>query len=257
MLFKKGLSLITAGLLLAQAASAMLVHDPFASLQHKVAIGQRVKQLLNMAQQIKTQAEIYKETLKSTKNTITGTKFNWDNIESTMNQLALVQRDGEALAYSAKDLDNHFQRIYPGYGKKTADKANYQLQYKKWVNTNQDTMKGTLKALNLSYKDLQNEKDLKTKLQKHARTAKGQMEAAQVANEIAAEEVNQLQKLRQIIIANSNAQVEYQAFQAQKDAQLEESYQDMLKNLGKKTGKYKENPAFGKINLNQLKGARR
>jgi P-type conjugative transfer protein TrbJ len=85
-------------------------------------------------------------------------------------------------------------------------------------------MNGTLKSLNMSYKDLKEEKKLKNKLATHARSTHGQMEAAQVANEIAAEEVNQLQKLRQILITSTNAQVEYQAFQAQKESSAEESF---------------------------------
>lgn len=237
-------------------SQSMIVYDPVAGALNKFAIGQRVTQLINMARELQNQAAMYTETIKSTQNAITGASFNWDNVEGIMNKLGNVIDEGESLAYSAKNIEGDFKQVYPGYGKNKSEKANYQVQYKKWVNTNQDTMKGTLKSLNLSYKDLQNEKKLKEKLQTQAKTAHGQMEASQVANEMAAEEINQLQKLRQILITNASSQAEYQAFAAQKDAAVEESFNSMLQNLETKIPEYKNKVEFGKININHFKGVR-
>lgn len=229
-------------LVFSSAAKSMVVYDPANYIQNFKTAYQMVKQLEQSAKQTKHQFE----QLKSLKTNIDN--FQWKNLNQAIHDLSRDVEQGKSLAFSMSNLDKEFKRRFPGFEKSGSNKTNYQEKYKEWVNTNQNTMHGMMKALNTQYDSLKKEQSLKDSLMNQAKTANGSMKAIQVGNEIAAEQVNQMQHLRQIMLTNTNAITEYQAFQAQKEAAKEQAIDDVLAHTGDDlSAKYDGSGGFGQF----------
>ena len=169
----------------------------------------------------------------------------WDNTEAALNQLnqAITQR--HALVYAMANMDQQFKQHYPGYHQTAT--ADYSSDYQSWVKTNQATMNGVLDQLQASYQQQQQEQTMDQILADRARHSVGRMQALQVANEIAAEQIAQLQKLKATIMAQANAQAEYYAYQSQKDAVQQQSVDAVIQKSKSQFPKYRENSQFGLI----------
>lgn len=158
-----------------------------------------------------------------------GNFTDWQNASNEVtNKLGTLAQNFSAmskLAYSASNADSQFQQTFPGY---TAP-ANYQQSYTNIVNNTTQALEAALGAIGMSAKDFQNENARLSKLQNVTQSASGTTSAVQAAAQIATEEVNQLQLLRQTTIAQTNAQTAYYAAQTQKEANANMAIDNMLK----------------------------
>ena len=68
------------------------------------------------------------------------------------------------------------------------------------------------------------------------------MQALQVSTAIANEGVNQLQELKRIVVAQSNAQNSYMAYKASQDSYSEHSLEEVKDNMQTDFPPYKDNP---------------
>jgi P-type conjugative transfer protein TrbJ len=134
-------------------------------------------------------------------------------IAEDLSHLAQVVQGGRALAYSMANLDVQFRNAFPGY---TFNPLYYQ-NYKKWSQTSLDTTQSTLKAVGLQAEQLRHEQALLASLRQMAQTSVGRMQALQVGNEIAEQQVQQLMKLRGLILADLQSKQAFQAAQIQKE----------------------------------------
>ncbi len=223
-------------------ALAMVVYDPANWFANHASALAMAKQIQESAMQTKHQFEQLKRLKENLQS------FHWNDVQGTINQLASDMERGKALAFSMQNLDSEFKRRFPGFEKNSGGKTDYKKQYSEWVDTNQHTMNNTMNAMGKQYKALKDEKDLRNKLLTQARTADGSMKAVQIGNEIAAEQVNQMQNLRQIMITQTNAMAEYQAFEAQRTAQKEQVMQDVISKLDANAStKYESHGGFGQF----------
>lgn len=193
--------------------------------------GLLTQQLNNLIQQVKyTQQELAQLG-----------NYNWNTSQSVINQLGNQVNQANTLAYSAGNIDSNFRKIYPGY--QTNPTASYANQYQNIVTTTQNTLNSILQSMGLSAADFANENTRMQALQNQAQNADGQTKAIQAASQIASAEVEQLQLLRQTVIAQTNAQTAYYAAQVQKE---ENSRADMSKIIqsgsSNITGKLDEHP---------------
>src|SRR5262249_3266441 len=78
---------------------------------------------------------------------------------------------------------------------------------------------------------LQNEQTILRALRDMSETAEGRMEALQVGNQIAEQTVEQLMKLRQLMLADLQSKQVYQAQEVQKDAAKEAAVEQFFKYL--------------------------
>jgi len=202
------------------------------SLKTATMVIQQVQQIKNQLQAIQYQATNLK--------TLSGQ--NWDNARQSLNQLASAMQQGNALAYSASNVDQQFKKQFPGYTGEQGGTTDYSGQYQKWVQTNQDTMNGVIDQINASYEQQSQEEALDQLLAQKAKTPQGRMQALQVGNEIAAEQIAQMQKLKATMMAQANAQAEYYAYQAQKDAAKQQSVDAVVKTSGSAYPSIKVNP---------------
>jgi len=197
---------------------------------------QQVQQIQNQLQSIAYQTKNLKQLSGS----------DWDDTQQALNQLSAAIAQGRSLAYSASNIDHQFKTIYPGYQNQSSG-TDYASDYKKWVQTNQDTMKGVMDQLSASYHQQAQEQAMSQRLAQKAQHTEGRMQALQVGNEIAAEQIAQMQKLKATMMAQANAQAEYYAYQAQKDAAMQQSVDAVIKTSDSVYPKYQEKTEFGEV----------
>jgi P-type conjugative transfer protein TrbJ len=119
---------------------------------------------------------------------------------------------GNGLAYSMANLDDEFNARFPGYG--NANSTNYAGMYRSWYNTNLDTAHSALKAAGLQYSQLNNDAALVQTLQQQSQNSTTLLETLQVGNSMAAQELAELEKLRQLMLTDITSKATYQAQQA-------------------------------------------
>jgi P-type conjugative transfer protein TrbJ len=135
-------------------------------------------------------------------------------IEGDLQALADIVQQGRALAYSMANLDEEFRTRFTGQGYRGIA---YLEEYAEWSQTSLDTTLSALRAVGLQASQLQNEETVLQGLRELAVTADGRMQAIQVTNQIAEQNVQQLMKLRQLMMADISAKAAWQAEQTQRD----------------------------------------
>jgi P-type conjugative transfer protein TrbJ len=177
------------------------------------------KDLAGQASQIQNQL---KELADMALNT-TGLSTNnvWGTVVQDLNQLNSLLNQSKALAYTASNLDTQFANkygTYTSYLTQNMGAKAWQQKYAQWSQDGSDNALYTLKDLNLQASQMQSDAALMQQLQGLAGSAQGRMQALQAANMIAAQNVDQIQKLRQLIMLQAQMQANYLAIQQDKEA---------------------------------------
>lgn len=139
-------------------------------------------------------------------------------VMADISRLAGVVQNGRALAYSMANLDAEFRNRFRGYG---YNARTWFRDYRDWSQTSLDTTLGTLRAAGLQGEQLASEQAVLAQLRNMAQSSNGRMKALQVSNQIMEQQVQQLMKLRQLILADLQSKQAYQAAQIQKQASEE------------------------------------
>ena len=113
-----------------------------------------------------------------------------------------------------QNLSTQFQQRYPGYQAPT----NYEQEYQAWTNNSLGGIKTALETANRQNKMFDGENANMQQIKARSDSAVGQMQALQTSNMLAAQVVEQLQKLRQLQMAEMQAQNLYMATQIQDQA---------------------------------------
>jgi len=173
---------------------------------------QLVMQYLRQAQQL---AEAIKQTTDMLKNSRVLPSQVFGPIASDINALASIVQGGQALAYSLANLNTLFTARFPGYG---YTGSGYFAQYRTWSQTSLDTTLGALRAAGLQGQQLQSEQSILNALRSMAETTDGRLEALQVIGQISEQQVQQLMKLRELMMADMSSKQAYQGAVIQNQA---------------------------------------
>ena len=173
---------------------------------------QLVLQYIRQGEQLANELNMYADMVRNSQR-VGSQPFG--SISSDINALANVVQGGQALAYSLGNLDQLFRMTYPGYG--TTPNV-YYVQYRDWSQTSLDTTLGALRAAGLQGQQLQSEQAVERSLESMAQGSDGRMEALQVLCDIADLQVQQLMKLRQLMVADMSSKQAYQAAMIQQQA---------------------------------------
>src|SRR5579872_4543406 len=183
------------------------------------AFATEVTQLLNHAQlvlqyirqgaQLANELNMYADMLKNTK-------------MLSAHTLAAIVQGGQALAYSLGNLDQRFRQTYPGYG---YNAGAYYTQYRNWSQTSLDTTLGTLRAAGLQGQQLQSEQAVIAALRNSLAGTDGRLEALHALGDISEQQVEQMMKLRELMMADMSSKQAYQAAVLQRQAASEAAAQ--------------------------------
>lgn len=168
-----------------------------------------VMQEITQAQQLVQQINMYQSMLKNLQNIPTQM---FSPIMADLAQVQSIAKGGLALSFASSNIASQMGDTYKGFTQ--ADK--FKDSYQKWSQTTMDSIKGTLEAHKMTMDQFSTEESTMSTLRSHLGSSGGALQALQAGGEIAAEQVSQLQKLRQTMVAQSQAQT---AFMAQATAE--------------------------------------
>ena len=214
------LSLAASAIIVTASIPSQPVHAADAVLC--VNCGSEITQIANkltMVQQLATQAEQLKTQIGQFENMVTNTKSVtqnlWGNTMADLQRVNSLFQQSKALAYTISNLDSQFAQRYKGYTGYLGGKQNFQTKYQQWSQEASNNNLYALKAAGLQNSAMASENALMQQLQGMSGSAEGQKQAIQVANMIAAQNVNQIQKLRQMVM--TQVQLEANYYQQQQD----------------------------------------
>jgi len=184
------------------------VFDPINYAQNKLNEANTLKATINQATQITYQLQQLEMQVQALKNIPRGL---WGEIQTDLRQLQQIVRRNGGIAYTDSNLATDFARTYPGFSSPT----DYARAYQSWTENALGGIKTSLEDAGLQSGQLQSEDDVLRSLQALSDGAMGHMQALQVGNMIAVQEVHQLQKLRQLQMAQIQAQAGFLATQQQ------------------------------------------
>jgi P-type conjugative transfer protein TrbJ len=176
-------------------------------LNHVELINQYIRQGLQYQSQLQ---QLQQQIIAGTKNPAQI----FGNIQLDLQQLGNTVQGGLSLAYTMQNLNGVYSQRFPGYAPQG---TNFSAQYQTWGKTVLDTVLGTLRAAGLQGKQLQSEQSILQGLRGLSSSAVGEMEAAQVGVQISEQQVEQLQKLRELMLADLQSKAAFQSAQVQKD----------------------------------------
>jgi P-type conjugative transfer protein TrbJ len=174
--------------------------------------GQLVMEYIRQGEQLANELKMYADMLRNVKN-LPNQVFG--SISADINALAGIVRGGRALAYSLGNLDQIFRQTYTGYG---YNARAYYTNYRNWSQTSLDTTLGALRAAGLQSQQMQSEQAVLDSLRGMAQSSDGRMQALQVLGQINEQQVQQLMKLRELMLADLSSKQAFQASVIQQQA---------------------------------------
>ncbi len=186
-------------------------------------IRNEIQLIMQVAEQIKTYKKLVEQYKNMLENSSKWEELFWsEGIDSLLKLAEALDKDG-VIAYSAEAILDAFEEQYPGYEEYlkieapewTPEKQNE--FYKKWRKSARNNITGALEAMKKHHEDFATEEEVIAALQVQASSPEGRNQALQTANEIAIEQLRQMQKLRQMIMTQVNLQANYMAANLDKE----------------------------------------
>ena len=162
-------------------------------------VDNQLTQISQLAEQIQNQLNIYENMLQ---NTAQLPDHIWGQVESDLNQLRDIIDQGQSISFSMGSADDVLKQRFQSYADLQTAAANgtdLSSNYARWSDTNRDTIASTLKAASLTADQFDSEESTMKELRGMSESADGQMKALQVGHQIAAQQVDQMQKLRGLV----------------------------------------------------------
>lgn len=203
-----------------------------------------VTSLTNQARQIQQQIAMIKNQVK---NSTTISNYQWQNIQNVMQQMAATSQQAQSISYSVSDLNQRFQKTYPNYSDGHPNTAHYTETTQQWHRTTLATLQQSLQAMHVDAQHFQQENQLMSQLKNQGQTATGRLQALQVLSEMSAENINQLQAMKRVMMTQANAQTAYMAYRVSKDAYQQRMLMTLDQQMPTYASPYHNNSAFGLI----------
>jgi P-type conjugative transfer protein TrbJ len=183
----------------------------------------QLEQLQQEEQMVVSQAQELQNAIKNSVGI--GTQLYQSNLP-LLNDLGRIIEQERGLAYSLTNLQSQFQQQFPGY----AISPNPNQQTQQNTATTLNTLKGTLESAQNQAANFDAERSKLEQLASANASATGRLQAIQIGNEIALENAQQIQLLRQLVMAQTNAQNVERANQINEKAAEEASTRNALLN---------------------------
>ncbi|MDU8599569.1 P-type conjugative transfer protein TrbJ [Pseudomonas syringae] len=195
--------------------------------QQMFEYAEQVNTALNTAEQLQTQIQQYQ--IMVTQGTgLPDSVFG--NIAAYLKNVMKIYDRSQALGRQIQNMDSQFNTAFPGFNSYLNQAANAaesptQDRYQTWSEQGRDNVKASLEAANLNTSTFESEGDQLDRMMTRSQSAVGRMQALQAGNEIASQNVQQLQKLRDLVATQINMQGNYLAQQGDRTAASEATEQ--------------------------------
>lgn len=180
-------------------------------------VAKEIEIAINTAEQLRTQIQQYENMLKQGLS-LPSSMFN--RITSDIQRLQSLYQQSKALAGSLSNFDERFRDQFGDYNRylsQNGQNPGYMTaNYKRWSEQGFDAMRVAMQASGQNVSAIASEDAMLAQLVARSQSAEGRMQAIQVGNEIAAQQVQQLQKLRQMLDAQIQSQSMWYAQQIER-----------------------------------------
>lgn len=195
--------------------------------QQMYEYAEAVNTQLNTAQQLQTQIQQYQNMVTqglSLPNSMFG------SIAADLQSVVNIYTKSQALGRQIQNMDSQFNTQFPGFESYLNQAANSAAvpardRYQKWSEQGRDNVKTAMEAANLNTGTFESEDAQLARMVSRSQSAAGRMQAIQAGNEIASQNVQQLQKLRDLVATQINMQGNYMAQQGDRTAASEAAEQ--------------------------------
>ena len=195
--------------------------------QQMFEYAEQVNTALNTAEQLQTQIQQYQNMVTQG----TGLPDSmFGSIAADLKSVVNIYNRSQALGRQIQNMDSQFNTAFPGFDSYLNQAANSaevpaQDRYQKWSQQGRDNVKTAMEAANLNTSTFEPEDAQLARMVSRSQSAVGRMQAIQAGNEIASQNVQQLQKLRDLMATQINMQGNYMAQQVDRQAVSEATEQ--------------------------------
>ncbi|MCD0253089.1 P-type conjugative transfer protein TrbJ [Xanthomonas campestris pv. campestris] len=194
------------------AQAQMVVVDPTNYIANYMTQLRAVISNTNEVQQIQHQLQTLQNMQQNTES-LRGLNLQAEG-QAAIGRLAESLQKGQALSLSGKDFTQQFQTMFPGY----KPDRDYSASYDKWNQTTRDSVMGAMSEAGLQLAGIRDEQSAMAELRKAANGTTGQKQAIDAANQIALKQVESMQSLRGLMVAQMQAEGTHIAEQTQGEA---------------------------------------
>ncbi|HEX8432223.1 MAG TPA: hypothetical protein VF625_13125 [Longimicrobium sp.] len=208
----------------ANAATPETAHAQWAVIDPQNLV-QNIRQVAQTGQQIENQRRqiLYQiQALRKLRNP------NWRELSGLVTQLDAVMRQGEALAYSAANLDRQFAQTFPGYQLPAGVHAT-EAQRGQAVRS-LATLRASLNAVGRQMQDVRPGLARLAQIKQQMGSIEGPQQALELQNTLQGYAAEELVMLRQAIAVQTNAQAVADAARVQREMQSDAVLDQLLRN---------------------------
>ncbi|EEQ2490315.1 P-type conjugative transfer protein TrbJ [Escherichia coli] len=202
----------TTAVLYPTPAAAIFCSNCSTNVQQAMQYAKDIETALNTAQQLQTQIDQYNALLKQGMQ-LPDSVF--DSVKGSLQQVANLYDSTKTIGRNVSNLDEQFREQFKGYSDwlNTTGQASEVMpeRYKQWEQQGADNARNAMKAVGVNVGTFESEDRTLTRLVSRSSGAVGQMQAIQAGNEINAQNVQQLQKLRDLVATQITMQSNYLA----------------------------------------------
>lgn len=204
----------------AQAGAVIGATEPtqiLNNIQLIVSYSEQARQTMTQLNQYATMLQNLRQmTPSSVLDTAAQQLFRDQNMGQVFRDLRTVYNNGQQAAYSLSQINQQFGSNHVGYGQA----VNFAQAYKNWSDTTLGAAKNAIKLVTAHAEAFSSEEGMMSELASKSQSAQGQLEAVQAGSAISLQMVGQLQKLRQLQMAQVQSQNEFAAARrSEEDAQ--------------------------------------
>ncbi|EDP6893719.1 P-type conjugative transfer protein TrbJ [Campylobacter lari] len=214
----------------------------------------QLQQYEQMYSQLQQQIQMVKMQKQNLENL---SREDWQNLSTVLYQVRGIMNRVDGISYDIGNVSKKFESTYKNFSGYSDDLSNannenernklYSERYNEIRQLNQNTFNGTLQQLELQYKDLESEDTLVSKLKERSQNSKGNLQVVQATNDLIAYQIDEIRKLRAVIMDQSNMLTNYLASQNNKDILEQAKITNQMKQDNRSpwgNGKQHDNEAF-------------
>ncbi|EOD4814566.1 P-type conjugative transfer protein TrbJ [Serratia marcescens] len=187
--------------------------------QQMYEYAEAVNTQLNTAQQLQTQIQQYDNMIKQGMS-LPSRMFN--TITGDLQRVTSVYDSAKSLGRNISNLDEQFRQQFKGYDSYLSSigqgQNNLPQRYRDWAQSGFDNARTAIQAAGVNTSTFSDENAMLEQLVSRSQMAVGRQQAIQAGNEIAAQNVQQLQRLRDLVSTQITLQGNYMAKQTEQDA---------------------------------------
>lgn len=186
-------------------------------------ISQEATLIDSLAKQAESVQQQIQQTMDMARNLASLPQNVLSQISGQVSQLVSIVGQSDSLSYAMQNVDSSFQSQYQDF---TPDE-NYSDQYQQWSQNTNGSIENALNNQGLQASDFASESSALQRVTQLSQSGTGAMQVLQAGNQISGMVVQQLQKMRQLQMSDSDAQLAYikQQQEVQKQAVQERQQQ--------------------------------